>query len=145
MAEIAGPDFITLHVRDLEASRHFYADLLGLEKSPEKRPNAVAFTTRTIGFALRKTEIDLEAVSQLGYGIVLWLRADNSAALLKRLKGPGVTIVQELAEGPFGKTFTLPRTRMAISLRSTIAVRRHPNFIGEVKYGHNHVGSPGCT
>ena len=107
MPEIAGPDFITLHVRNLEASRHFYADLLGLEASPEKRPNAVAFSTRTIGFAIRQAEIDLEAVSQLGYGIVLWLRADDSAALLEKLKGQGVTVTQELSDGPFGKTFTL--------------------------------------
>jgi catechol 2,3-dioxygenase-like lactoylglutathione lyase family enzyme len=106
MAELAGPDFITFHVRDLEASRHFYADVLGLEESPEKRPNAVAFTTRTIGFAIRQAEIDLEAVSQLGYGIVLWLRADDSAAFLQKLKGQGVTITQGLSEGPFGKTFT---------------------------------------
>ena len=30
MPNVTGPDFITLHVRDLEASQRFYAEVLGL-------------------------------------------------------------------------------------------------------------------
>lgn len=53
MPYLKGPDFSTLHVRDLEASRHFYAQVLGFPISPEVRPNAVAFATKPIAAADR--------------------------------------------------------------------------------------------
>ncbi len=106
MSTLSGPDFITLHVRDLAASRHFYAEVIGFKISPETRPNAVAFATQPISFAIRQTQIDLDAVTQLGHGVILWFRAEDSGALYARLKQHGIPIVQELAEGPFGKTFT---------------------------------------
>ncbi len=106
MSYLKGPDFITLHVRDLEASRRFYVEVIGFPISPEIRPNAVAFATKPISFAIRKSQVDLDAVSQLGHGVVLWFFADDAAALHKQLIERGVTIVQGLADSPFGKTFT---------------------------------------
>ncbi len=106
MAHLQGPDFITLHVRDVEASRRFYADVLKFPPSPETRPNAVAFATKPIPMAIRKSQIDLDAVPLLGHGVILWLKADDSGALYKELKERGVTITQELTAGPFGKMFT---------------------------------------
>jgi catechol 2,3-dioxygenase-like lactoylglutathione lyase family enzyme len=46
VANLIGPDFITLLVRDLDASRKFYIDLIGLKESAEKQPNATAFATQ---------------------------------------------------------------------------------------------------
>ncbi len=106
MPNLLGPDFITLQVRDLDASRHFYADVLGFPLSPEVRPNAVAFATKPIAFAIRKAQVDLDAVPQPGHGVILWFLADDAAALYEQLKERGVTIVQGLADSPFGKTFT---------------------------------------
>jgi predicted enzyme related to lactoylglutathione lyase len=106
LPNVMGPDFITLQVRDLEVSRRFYSEVIGLKNSPENRPNAVAFATQPIGFAIRKTQIDLDAVSQLGHGILVWFRTDDAAALCKHLKERGVSIPMDLSEGPFGKTFT---------------------------------------
>jgi catechol 2,3-dioxygenase-like lactoylglutathione lyase family enzyme len=40
MPDLFGPDFVTLLVRDLDASHHFYTEVLGLKESTEKRPNA---------------------------------------------------------------------------------------------------------
>ncbi len=57
-------------------------------------------------FAVRKSPVDLEAVPELGWGIILWFRAEDAVALHNRLKESGVTITQGLADGPFGKTFT---------------------------------------
>ncbi len=105
MPHLKGPDFITLHVRDLEASRRFYAEVIGFPLSSEIRPNAVAFATKPISFAIRKSQLDLDAVPQLGHGIILWFLADDSVALHQYLLERGVTIVQGLANGPFGKTF----------------------------------------
>jgi len=106
MPTLKGPDFITLQVRELETSRHFYADVLGFKISPETRPNAVAFAAQPISFAIRKSPVDLDAVSQLGYGVVLWFRTDDATALHEHLKERGVPIVQGLSDSPFGKTFT---------------------------------------
>ncbi len=104
MPDLKGPDFITLLVRDLEASRHFYMDMIGLPASPEVRPNAAAFATQPIGFAIRQSQIELDAVP--GQGVILWFRTDDAAALHNHLKENGVPITQDLAEGPFGKMFT---------------------------------------
>jgi predicted enzyme related to lactoylglutathione lyase len=106
MSDLMGPDFITLQVRDLEASRRFYGEVIGFKISPEVRPNAVAFATQPISFAIRKSQVDLDAVPQLGYGVILWFRTDDAVALHKQLKARGVSIVQDLADSPFGKTFT---------------------------------------
>ena len=106
MAGLKGPSFITLHVRDVETSRRFYAEVIGFPPSPETRPNACAFATEPIPFAIRKSQVDLDAVSHLGHGIILWLKADDSVAVHKQLKEGGITILQGIADGPFGKTFT---------------------------------------
>jgi len=106
MSFTMGPDFITLQVRDLEFSRHFYGDVIGLKTSPEVQPNAVAFATKPIGFAIRKAQIDLDAIGHLGYGIILWFKVEDAAALYTYLKEQGVPMVQELTGSPFGKTFT---------------------------------------
>ena len=101
-----GPDFITLQVRDLEASRRFYVELIGLKIAPEVRPNAVAFATQPCGFAIRTSPVDLDSVPQLGHGIVVWFRTADAAALHQHLKERSVFIVHDLADGPFGKMFT---------------------------------------
>ncbi len=106
MPYLKGPDFITLHVRDLEASRHFYADVIGFPISPEIRRNAVAFATKPISFAIRKAQVDLDAVPQLGHGIILWFLADDAATLHQHLMERGVSIERGLEDSPFGRTFS---------------------------------------
>ncbi len=106
MPDVIGPDFITLHVRNLEVSRRFYTEVLGFKPSSEVRPNAAAFATKPAGFAIRQAQIDLDAVAQLGHGVVVWFRTDDAAALHAQLLERDVPIVQGLADSPFGKTFT---------------------------------------
>ncbi len=106
MPDVIGPDFITLHVRNLEVSRRFYTEVLGFKPSPEVRPNAAAFATKPAGFAIRQAQIDLDAVAQLGHGVIVWFRTDDATALHAHLVERGVPIVQGLADSPFGKTFT---------------------------------------
>jgi catechol 2,3-dioxygenase-like lactoylglutathione lyase family enzyme len=106
MTNSMGPDFITLQVRDLEASRRFYNESIGLPVAPEVRPNAVAFATQPIGFAIRTAQGDTNANASPGYGVILWFHSEDAAALLKLLKERSVPIVQDLSDGPFGKMFT---------------------------------------
>jgi predicted enzyme related to lactoylglutathione lyase len=106
MATVTGPDFIALQVRDLQASAEFYADRLGLQRAPEGPPHAVVFATQPIPFAVREPTVDLDEVNRLGWGVALWLRADDADALCAELRDAGVTIAQDPADSPFGRTFT---------------------------------------
>jgi predicted enzyme related to lactoylglutathione lyase len=107
MSDVLGPDFITLLVRDLDASHEFYGEVLGLPESPEKRPNAVAFATKPCGFAIRKAPDGSSRIPNPGQGIILWFRTADTASLNTRLKERGVPITSELTQGPFGKMLTV--------------------------------------
>jgi predicted enzyme related to lactoylglutathione lyase len=102
---VIGPDFIALQVSDLEVSAGFYSEQLGLERAAQSPPGAVVFATTPIPFAVREPAVDLRAVERLGWGVALWLKADDPQALHDRLVGAGIRIVAELFDGPFGRTF----------------------------------------
>ena len=105
---VTGPDFVSLQVRDLDASRAFYETHLGLVRSPAGPPHAVVFTTTPIAFALRGVlpGTDLDSVAQPGVGVALWLHATDVQAIHDALVEAGVTFVAEPIDGPFGRTFT---------------------------------------
>jgi predicted enzyme related to lactoylglutathione lyase len=102
---VKGPDFIALQVRDLEASRRFYRDAVGLAESPQSPPDAVLFNTSPIPFAVRKPHVDLGLTNPLGHGVALWFYCDDSVALCSSLKSKGVQLLDEPTPGPFGMTF----------------------------------------
>ena len=102
---VTGPSFIALQVRDLEASAHFYADRLGLARAPGSPPGAVVFATEPVPFAVREPAVDLDAVNRLGWGVALWLRADDVDRLHEELASHGVTIVTAPFDSPFGRAF----------------------------------------
>ncbi|PYY36345.1 MULTISPECIES: VOC family protein [unclassified Curtobacterium] len=103
-----GPDFLSLQVRDLDASQAFYERYLGLERSPAGPPHAVVFTTTPIAFALRDVlpGTDLASVDQPGLGVALWLHATDVQAVHDALEADGHRIVAAPIDGPFGRTFT---------------------------------------
>lgn len=103
-----GPDFLSVQVRDLDASQAFYERYLGLVRSPAGPPHAVVFDTRPIAFALRDVlpGTDLDSVAQPGIGVAIWLLATDVQGIHDALAADGHTIVQAPIEGPFGRTFT---------------------------------------
>lgn len=105
---VTGPDFISLQVRDLAASHAFYAQYLGLERSPAGPPHAVVFSTAPISFALRDLApgTGLGGVAQPGVGVALWLHATEVQAIHDALAADGHRIVSAPIDGPFGRTFT---------------------------------------
>jgi predicted enzyme related to lactoylglutathione lyase len=107
MSKVIGPDFVGLQVRDLERSRQFYSEQLGLQEAPQSPPGAVAYATKPIPFAVREPAVDLDAVERLGWGVAVWLRAEDPDTLCDTLKGDGVEIAQAPFDGPFGRTFAL--------------------------------------
>jgi catechol 2,3-dioxygenase-like lactoylglutathione lyase family enzyme len=101
-----GPDFISLQVRDLESSAAFYTEHLGLTRAEFSPPHAVVFATEPIAFALRDPLVDLDAVKHLGWGVALWLKANDPQDLHDAMVRAGVPILVAPFEGPFGITFT---------------------------------------
>ena len=103
-----GPDFISLQVRDLDASKAFYEKYLGLVRSPAGPPHAVVFQTTPIAFALRDlvAGTDLAAVPQPGIGAAIWLHATEVQEIHDALVADGHPIVSAPIDGPFGRTFT---------------------------------------
>jgi catechol 2,3-dioxygenase-like lactoylglutathione lyase family enzyme len=105
-ATISGRDFIALQVRDLEVSRSFYIEKIGLKPIPKSPPGAVVFETQPIPFAIRTPMVDLNASTHLGWGVALWVRTNNADALCARLKAHGVRILAEPSSGAFGRQFS---------------------------------------
>lgn len=105
---VTGPDFISIQVRDLDASQSFYEQHLGLVRSPVGPPHAVVFDTKPIAFALRDIVdgVDLDAVDQPGIGVALWLHATDVQDIHDALVADGTRIVADPVDGPFGRTFT---------------------------------------
>ncbi len=105
---VTGPDFISLQVRDLDASQAFYESHLGLVRSPAGPPHAVVFATTPIAFALRDLlpDTDLSGVDQPGIGTAIWLHASGVQEIHDGLVAAGHTIVSAPTQGPFGLTFT---------------------------------------
>ncbi len=93
MAKLIGPDFIALQVRDLEASKQFYTEQLGLKVAERGPPDAIVFDTKPIAFAIRRPLVDLQASLHLGWGVSLWVAADDADVLHRVLADAGVTIV----------------------------------------------------
>ena len=106
MAKLLGPDFISLQVRDLSASRAFYIETLGLtEDTRFSAPDFILFDTNSIPFALREAKVNMDDAQQPGLGVTLWIDCDRVNELHARLDAAGTTIITPPYDGPFGRTF----------------------------------------
>jgi predicted enzyme related to lactoylglutathione lyase len=106
MAKLLGPDFISLQVRNLSASREFYTEMLGLPIDPRfNAPDFVLFDSSTIPFALSQAIVNLDDVPQPGLGVTLWIDCDQVDELSAKLEAAGTTIIKPPFDGPFGRTF----------------------------------------
>lgn len=103
---VIGPSFIALQVSDVDTSARFYEERLGLIRAASSPPGAVVFDTKPVSFAVRTPSVDLGAVDKLGWGVALWLAAEDIEAILDDLREHEVPIVVEPFDGPFGRTFS---------------------------------------
>ncbi len=94
MAKLLGPDFISLQVRNLAASRAFYTEILGLTVDERfDTPEIVLFDTNSIPFALSAARVNLDEAPNPGWGMTLWLDCDQVDELHARLVEAGTTII----------------------------------------------------
>ena len=106
MTKLLGPDFISLQVRNLSASRAFYTEVLGFAVDPRfDTSDFVLLDSSTIPFALSQAKMNLDEVSQPGLGVALWIDCDNVNELHAKLQAAGVTIITPPYDRPFGRAF----------------------------------------
>ena len=86
-------------------SRRFYTEIVGLPPCDSKVPTAAVFDTEPIKLALRQTAIDLDSVPQLGWGVVLWIKALDPDRLAKELQAANVTLTKPPCDGFCGREF----------------------------------------
>ncbi len=106
MTKLLEPDFISLQVRNLSASRAFYTEMLSLPVDPRfDTPDFVLFDSSTIPFALSEAKVNLDEAPQPGWGVTLWIDCDHVNALHAKMEAVGATILTQPFDGPFGRTF----------------------------------------
>ena len=104
MAKLLGPDFISLQVRSIPASRAFYTQVLGF--AVDERFDTADFAlmdTTTIPLGLSEAKVDLEEAPQPGWGTALWIDCDNVDELHASLEAAGATIIKPPYDSPFGR------------------------------------------
>jgi predicted enzyme related to lactoylglutathione lyase len=95
-------DFVLLHVPDLAVARRFYTETFGLEVESEN-PTFIQFRRPT--GAVFSLQADPTASPHTG--VELWWEVENADAAHAELTGKGVSIVEPLAERPFGRVFSI--------------------------------------
>jgi predicted enzyme related to lactoylglutathione lyase len=108
MAKLLGPDFISLQVRDLAASRRFYTEILGLAIDQRfNTPDFVLFDTNSIPFALTEANVNLSEAPTPGWGVTLWIDCDTVDELHAKLVAAGAAIIKEPFDSPFGRAMII--------------------------------------
>jgi predicted enzyme related to lactoylglutathione lyase len=106
MSNIIGPSFLAFQVQDIEKSKMFYMDVVGLDLDPHSPDHAYVFKTTPISFAIREPLVDLSEVPKLGWGVSPWFSATDIDGLREKLEAHEVPILGETQPGPFGRFFT---------------------------------------
>jgi catechol 2,3-dioxygenase-like lactoylglutathione lyase family enzyme len=97
VAKLRGPDFISLQVRNLSASRTFYTEILGFTTDPRfDAPDFVLFDTNSIPFGLSEARVNQDDAPNPGWGVTLWIDCDHADELHARLEAAGATIITPL-------------------------------------------------
>ncbi len=100
--------FASVQVRDLEASRKFYTDVIGWEVAAPGRPGAAVFREGAGAvFAIREPFAQTDTSQHLGVGVGLWFAVPDADAAHARMAAGGAQVISPPAPGPFGRMFTL--------------------------------------
>ena len=134
MAKLLGPDFISLQVRNLSASRAFYTELLGFTVDARfDAPDFVLLDSSSIPFALSAAKVNLDEAPQPGWGVALWIDCDHVNELHAKIEAAGAIITtpplcltsawMALPSGPFMRTLStkpkVPASQSTAASRSS--------------------------
>ncbi|MGW6060380.1 VOC family protein [Streptomyces sp. NPDC055189] len=103
-----GVDFVSLQVSDMDKSRSFYCDTLGLPAAPTSPPGAQLIATRPVFMALRTDNTPQPGTA--GHGVTLWIAVDDVDTLHRAVTAATASGAQaegEPVDGPFGRMFTV--------------------------------------
>jgi lactoylglutathione lyase len=101
-------DFISVQVKDLKSSSKFYTEILGFEKTEDKRPDAIVFKDDGGAiFAIRKPMFEIKENISLGLGISIWFGVDDIKKTFNSVKNSDAQIISAPVDGPFGKMFII--------------------------------------
>jgi predicted enzyme related to lactoylglutathione lyase len=106
VAKLSGPDFISLQVRNLSASRAFYKETLGF--TTDSRFDAsdfVLFDTNSIPFGLREASVNMDEAPHPGRGVALWIDCARVDELYAKLQANEATIITPPYDSLFGRAF----------------------------------------
>ena len=101
-------DFISIQVKDLKSSSEFYTEIVGFEKTEDKRPDAVVFKDDGGAiFAIRKPMFEIKENMLLGLGVSIWFGVEDIEKTFISVKNSDVQIISTPVDGPFGKMFII--------------------------------------
>lgn len=103
---INGLSSVLLNVSDLEPSRRFYGELLGLPAAGGPDDHVLVFSAGSVSLVLH-AHGEYGGASVPGPedpgAVLLFLGADDVDAAVEELRGAGVTIASEPADQPWGE------------------------------------------
>ncbi|MFC4454818.1 VOC family protein [Deinococcus sonorensis] len=101
-------DFASVQVRDLQASRAFYTQVIGFEAHGQDRPGAVVFQDQDGAiFAIREPLATTDLGGAFGVGVSLWFAVQDVDATHARIVASGGTVLSPPQPGPFGRMFAV--------------------------------------
>jgi predicted enzyme related to lactoylglutathione lyase len=124
---VTGTDFICVPAKDIEESRRFYADVLGLEQSaawqrPGEEPMGIEFETGNLTVAI----VDAAKVGMSGtpHSAPIEFRVEDVAAAREQLEAAGVEFRGEIIDsGVCHQTFFADPAGNALALHHRYAPR----------------------
>lgn len=101
-------NFMSVQVRDLEASQEFYTQVIGFGATEHSRPGALVFQeTQGAIFAIRLPLPGTDTSKDLGLGVGLWFAVEDADAVHAQIVSRGGQVVSPPQPGPFGRMFVV--------------------------------------
>ncbi len=101
-------DRVSLQVRDLARSRHFYCDVLEFVESDEHGPGSLCFHADAgTTLELARLEGTGRGTEALGRGVRLWFGTRNLEALLERVRRHDCQVLRGPEDSAVGRAFTV--------------------------------------
>ena len=97
--QIRAVDFVLISVSNIERSRTFYRDTLGLKPADEWPPSWFEFDAGGTTIAIGKPPPEAPQPPYQG-GVTLALAVEDAKAAVEELRGKGVVVLQEVYESP---------------------------------------------